>query len=75
MVTTIQITESVKEDLKKLKRSSETYEDVIVRLIKASGGEKMEKLLEEGYKEMAEDSKRINEEWEAVDSAISLGIS
>lgn len=67
MVTTIQIKEIVKEDLRKMKRSnSETYETVIIRLMKSTEKSKMKQLLEEGYKEMADDSVKINKEWEVV---------
>lgn len=70
MVTTIQLSEQVKEELGKMKANSrETYEDVIVRLVKSVG--EMEKskedLLKEGYLETAEESLKIDKEWSAID--------
>ena len=70
MITSIQIHEKVKKDLDSLKESSkETYEDVIVKMMKSSEKNKREqkKLLIEGYKEMAEESLKINKEFEAIE--------
>ncbi len=68
MVTTIQLNESVKKVLDSMKESRETYEDVIVRLMKDVGNQKeeREKLLIEGYKEMAEESLILAKEGEGV---------
>lgn len=69
MVTTIQLNEQVKESLAKLRNSNkQTYEDVIVNLIKLAEIQrrKQEELIIEGCKEMAEDSLRIAKEWEGT---------
>lgn len=70
MVTTIQLSEQVKEELGKMKANSrETYEDVIVRLVKSVGEmeKRKEDLLKEGYLETAEESLKIDKEWSAID--------
>ncbi|MBS3149132.1 hypothetical protein J4455_00355 [Candidatus Woesearchaeota archaeon] len=70
MITSIQIHEKVKKELDSLKESSkETYEDVIVKMMKSVEKNKREqkKLLIEGYKEMAEESLKINKEFEAIE--------
>lgn len=69
MITTIQLNENVKNSLNKLKVSEkQTYEEVILRLIKLSEEQKrkQEELLIEGCKEMAKDSLRIAKEWEGT---------
>jgi len=70
MVTTIQLNENVKNALDRLKNNKETYEEVILNLMKISEKCKreQEQLLIEGYKEMAEESLRITKEWEATDA-------
>ena len=72
MISTIQLREDVKRTLERLKQRSESYEDVIVKLINESEKKKLEqeKLLIEGYREMAEDSLRITKEWESTDAKI-----
>ena len=69
MVTTIQLKENVKTNLDKLKTSKETYEDVIVNLMKLAEEHKrkQKELLIAGYKEMAEVNLAITKEWEAID--------
>ena len=69
MVTTIQLNESVKNALERLKSSKETYEEVIINLIKTAEKFKREQdqLLVEGYKEMAKESLKINKEFEAIE--------
>ena len=69
-ITTIQIHEDVKEELAQFKeKSNESYEEIILKLIKHIEKEKRQKrdLMVEGCKEMAEDSLRINKEWESTD--------
>ena len=68
MVTSIQLNENVKKALDKLKSNKETYEEVIVKLIEESKRKKegQEKLLIEGYKEMAKESLKIAKEWEGT---------
>ncbi len=69
MITTIQIRENVKDELDRLKTGKESYEEVILGLMKIAEKAKrgQEQLLIEGYKEMAEESSRINKEFEAVE--------
>ena len=68
MVTTIQLSETIKEELKSLKeKRNESYEDVIVRLIKKSNLKmKRNELLKEGYLQMNEDKELIND-WNQID--------
>jgi len=66
MVTTIQLHENVKQELDKMKQNSkETYEQVIIKLLRSTEQQRrsQEELLIEGYKEMAEDSLKLAEEW------------
>jgi hypothetical protein len=72
MITTIQINQSTKEELSRLKESNETYEQIIINLMRTTEEIKrnQEELLIEGCKEMAEDMIKINKEWEVVDSDI-----
>jgi predicted CopG family antitoxin len=72
MITTIQLDESVKRALDRLKENKETYEQVIVNLIRLveEQRKKQEELLIEGCKVMYQDMLDINKEWEAVDAEI-----
>lgn len=72
MITTIQLNENVKNALDRLKSSKETYEQVILNLMKIAEKcqREQEELLIEGYKEMAEESLRITKEWEATDATL-----
>jgi len=72
MVTTIQLNESVKNELDNLKSEKETYEQVILNLMKIAEEHrrKQEELLIEGYKEMAEESLRICEEFKYSDAEL-----
>jgi predicted CopG family antitoxin len=69
MVTTIQLNEEVKNALDRLKTNKETYEQVILKLMQIAEKCKreQEELLIEGYKEMAEESLKINKEFEAIE--------
>ena len=72
-ITTIQIHEDVKEELAQFKeKSSESYEEIIIKLIKHIEKEKRQKrdLMIEGCKEMADDSLKITKEWETTDSRL-----
>jgi predicted CopG family antitoxin len=73
MVTTIQLNEDVKKSLDKLKTNKETYEEVILDLMKTADEckRKQKQLLIEGCKEMHDDMLRICKEWEIVDSDIN----
>ena len=68
MVTTIQLNEDVKKTLDRMKSNKETYEDIIVNLIKSVEEQKknQEDLLIEGCKEMYEDMLKIDKEWEGT---------
>ena len=69
MISTIQLSNKVKETLALYKNSpKENYEDVIMNLIKVAEIQKrkQKELLIEGYKEMAEEDLRIAKEGEGV---------
>lgn len=70
MVTTIQLNEDVKNALDKMKTNKETYEQVILNLMKIAEKCKreQEQLLIEGCKEMAEESLKIAKEFEAIEN-------
>ena len=72
MITTIQLNENVKNALDRMKSSKETYEEVIINLMRTveENKRKQRDLLIEGCKEMAEDSLRITKEWETTDAKI-----
>ena len=69
MITTIQLRESVKRLLDRLKeKSNETYEEVIVKLIdeKEKNRERIEKLMIEECREMSGENLRITKEWDST---------
>lgn len=70
MVTTIQLNENVKRSLDKLKSNKETYEEVILNLMKLAerNKEEQEKLLIEGCKVMAKENIKITKEFEAIEN-------
>ncbi len=71
MITTIQLSEKIKMALSKMKKNNrETYEEVIVRMIKTINDSKSDKesLLREGYKEMAKTTEKTHKEWSLTDS-------
>ena len=73
MITSIQIHEKVKSALDKLKeKEKESYEEVIVKMMQKIEHQERQKkgLLKEGYQEMAEESKKIAEEWSTVDKEL-----
>jgi hypothetical protein len=72
MVTSIQLNENVKNALDRMKTNKETYEEIILNLMKIAEKCKreQEQLLIEGYKEMAEESLRITKEWEGTDATL-----
>jgi predicted CopG family antitoxin len=72
MVTTIQLNENVKNALDRMKSGKETYEEIIINLMKIAEKQKrkQEELLIEGCKEMYEDMIKINKEWETVDADV-----
>ncbi len=69
MVTTIQLNENVKNALDRLKSNKETYEEVIINLMKIAEKCKreQEQLLIEGCKAMAEENLKITKEFEAIE--------
>lgn len=69
MVTTIQLNENVKIELDKLKKGKNTYEEVILDLMKIAEQHKREneELLIEGCKVMAEENLKITKEFEAIE--------
>jgi len=72
MVTTIQLDEGVKKELDRLKNEKETYEQVILGLMKFSEESKRrnKELLIEECKVMAEENLKINKEWERTDTSL-----
>ena len=69
MITTIQISESAKNELEKLKESEkDTYEKVILSLIRFAEEQrrKKEELLIEGCKEMHDEMLKISKEFEGT---------
>ena len=70
LITSIQIRESVKKSLERLKeRANESYEDVIIKILRDKDKNKraQEELLIEVCREMAEESLRITKEFEAIE--------
>ena len=72
MITTVQIHENVKKSLDRLKENKESYEEIILELMRAFEKQKRQQkeLLIEGCRVMAKDMLKINKEWESVDSDI-----
>jgi hypothetical protein len=71
MISTIQLNDHVKTALDKMKKDKrETYEQVILNMINSLDEQKriQEKLLIEGYKEMAEETSKITKEFENIEN-------
>ena len=70
MATTIQLNENVKSTLDRLRLGKETYEQIILNLMKIAESHRreQEQLLIEGYKEMAEESLKIAKEFEKIEN-------
>jgi len=68
MVTTIQLSEDVKKILDRMKVGKETYEDVILNVVRFVENQKRkrEDLLLEGCREMAAERLKISKEWEGA---------
>lgn len=68
MVTTIQLNENVKNALDRMKTNKETYEEVILNLMKIAEQHKREQehLLIEGCKEMYNDMLKMTKNWECT---------
>ena len=75
MITTIQLNENVKNQLDRMKANKESYEEVILTLMKIAEQCKREQenLLIQGYKEMAEESLKINKEFDAIEEDFEWG--
>ena len=71
MVTTIQLNETVKRDLDRFRNGKETYESIILGLMKMVESYKInqEQLMKEGYEEMAEENLKIEKEFELVEDS------
>lgn len=71
-MTTIQVTPEFKKYLESLKESpKQTYQDVIEKALKKSYPKKLtpqEELLKEGYLAMAQENKKISEEFKDIDA-------
>ena len=69
LITTIQLNENVKNALDRMKEGKETYEEVILNLMKTAEQCKRnnEQLLIEGCKVMAEENLKIAKEFEAIE--------
>lgn len=69
MITTIQINEKIKDRLNQFKSDKETYEEVILNLMKIAQKCKreQEQLLIEECKEMAQESLKITKEFESIE--------
>jgi len=72
MVTSIQLNDNVKQALDRLKEGKQTYEEVIVYMMKQLDEQRRKKkeLLIEGYKEMAEENLKITKEFEAIEGEL-----
>ncbi|MBI2632726.1 hypothetical protein HYW75_07005 [Candidatus Pacearchaeota archaeon] len=69
-ITTIQIRENIKKALDRMKeRSNESYEEVIINLLREKEKNKREQkeLLIEGYEEMAKENLKITKEFEVLE--------
>jgi ribosomal protein L18E len=72
MISSIQLRQNVKIELDRLKeKSSESYEDIIVKLLKLVEQQKRKRkeLMIEGCKEMAEENLKMTKEWESTDTS------
>ena len=69
MITTIQLNENVKNALDRMKLNKETYEEVILNMMKIVENNKrnQNELLIEGCKEMAEEKLKITKEFEKIE--------
>ena len=69
MITTIQLNDNVKNALDGLKSGKETYEEVIVKMMKQIEEQKRKHVdsMIEGAKETAEESLKITKEFESID--------
>ena len=70
MITTIQLNENVKNALDRMKSNKETYEQVILNLMKIAEKcqREQQQLLIEGCKVTAKESLKITKEFEAIEN-------
>jgi len=70
MVTTIQLNENVKLALDRLKTNKETYEEIILNLMKNADKIKreQEQLLIEGCNALAKENIKITKEFESIEN-------
>ena len=70
MVTTIQLNEDVKKQLDNLKIAKETYEEIIINLMKFAERIKrgQKEFLIEACREMAEENLKITKRFEAIEN-------
>jgi len=70
MITTIQLNENVKNALNRLKADKETYEEVIMKLMKTAdeGVRTQEQLLIAGCKAMADENLKITNKFENIEN-------
>jgi len=68
-ITTIQLNDNIKRELDKIKSSKETYEEVIIDLMKVAQQykRKQKEHIIEGYRETAKVDLAIDEEWSSAD--------
>lgn len=73
MITTIQLDDSVKRELDRVRENKETYEQIIVALLRFADEQKrkQEELLIEGCKVMAEENLKILEEFKYADAEMN----
>jgi len=69
-ISTIQLRTNVKNELDKLKERNQSYEEVILNLMKLAEQckRKQDDLLIEGYKEMAEENLKITKGFENIEN-------
>lgn len=70
MITTIQLNDNVKRALDRIKTSKETYEEIILNLMRIAEKfqREQENLLIEGCKVMAEENIKIARDFEAIEN-------
>jgi predicted CopG family antitoxin len=71
-ITTIQIHEDVKSELDRIREGKQTYEEIILQMIKTLEIQKRKQreLLIEGCKEMAQESLKIAKEFEPLEKEL-----
>ena len=72
MITTIQIHDNVKNELDRLKEGKQTYEEIILKMIRVIEQQKrkQKELIIEGCKVMAKENLKIMKEFSAIDSEL-----